>query len=67
MIANGFNAVGEQNGLLGEITLDLGSQRRFPGAAQVEIKNNGSYGYHHDKRGQQLEENAILHFGASKR
>jgi hypothetical protein len=67
MIANGFDAVGEQEGLLREITLDLGSQRRFPGAAQVEIKNNGSYGYHHDKSSQQLEENAILHFGASKR
>jgi hypothetical protein len=67
MIANGFDAVGEQEGLLREIALNLGSQRRFPGTAQGEIKNKGCDGYHDDKSSQQLEENAILHFGASKR
>lgn len=66
-----FNSVGEEQGLLLKIALNLGPQRRFPGVADHHVKNGGRSGDDDQKNGKQLEEDAVLqfllYFGTSNR
>ena len=57
----GLDTVGEQKRFLSEVALNLGAQRGFPGTAQREIQSNGGNGDYNQERGQQFEEDPILH------
>ena len=59
--AVGFDAVREEQRLLGEVALDLGAQRGFPGAAEHDVENGGGGGDDDQEDGQQFEEDAVLH------
>ena len=59
--AIGVDAVREKQRFLGEVALDIGAQRGFPGAAEHHIENDGGGGDDDQEDGQQLEENAVLH------
>ena len=56
-----FDAVREQQSLLGEVALDFRAKRAFPCAAQHDVQNAGRGADHDQKDGQQLEENPVLH------
>ena len=58
--AVGFDAVGEEESLLGEIALDLGAQRSFPRVADDDVEDGGGGGNDDEENGEQLEEDAVL-------
>ena len=59
--AIGFDAMGEQESLLGKVALNFGAERGFPCAAQHHVENGGSGCDHNHKNGEEFEENAVLH------
>ena len=56
----GFDAVSEQESLLGQIALDFGAQGGFPSVADDDVEDGGSGGNDDEKNGEQLEEDAVL-------
>src|SRR6476469_10263195 len=56
----GFDAVSEQESLLGKIAFDLGAQGGFPCVADDDVEDGGGGGNDDEKNGEQLEEDAVL-------
>ena len=72
--AVGFNAVGEELGLLDEVAFNFVAQRSLPGAAEHDVEHYGGREDDDQKGRHQLEENPVslltrssLTLGASKR
>src|SRR5438094_323692 len=63
----GVNPVREHYSFLTKIALYFLAKRSFPRAANGKIKGCGGRGNNEHEGSQQLEENPIPHFGASKR
>ena len=51
----------EEKSFLGEIALDLGAQRGFPGADQHAVKDGGGSSDDDQEDGEEFEEDAVLH------
>ena len=56
-----FDAVREEQSLLGEVALNLRAQRGFPRVADHDVENGGGGGDDDQEDGEQLEEDAVLH------
>jgi hypothetical protein len=63
----GLDSVCEQACLRGQAPLNFIAQRRFPGPADGDVQCDCRHQDHARKHQQQLEEDPVGHFGASKR